>query len=430
MELKSKKMGALTGLLLALSATLATVARAGSFCPPYPSSDLFRDRDRTVMANPSNWIEKIEGADSGDEILLADGTYHLDQYSILISREITVRSASGDRDAVVILGQGYGTPAEGLMVRAPNVTIADLTITAARDHGVSIKGEHGANATYIYNVHLYDIGTQHIKGTPSSSNGVVACSKIGYTSGGVKGDYINGIDIHGATDWVIRDNEIYNIWGDGSGCEVDIDCGTYLPGGGPAILLWNHASGNIVERNVIRDSFRGIALGFGTTHSGGAVRNNFFYQSSGQQNGVDGDAGVSIWGSDTEIDHNTVILGTDYPGAIEFQDSTNLQIRNNLISEPVWNRGNSTYNTQGNKTDAGPADLLVPGDPHLDPASDAVDFPTTIVLPKVDHDIDGEDRPQGSGPDSGCDELGTIAGVLFEDSFESGDTSSWTATGP
>ncbi|MGB5573407.1 MAG: hypothetical protein WBO69_08490, partial [Thermoanaerobaculia bacterium] len=212
-----------------LSALFLSAAQATDFCPPYEASPLYRPRARQVPANTSNWISVIQNAQSGDEILLADGSYDLDQYAVQISTDITIRSASGNRDAVVILGQGYGTLSEGLMVRAPSVTVADLTITGVRNHGVSIKGEHGADATHIYNVHLYDIGTQHIKGTPSSSNGVVACSKIGYTPGGVRGDYINAIDIHGATNWVIRDNEIYNIWGDGSGCEVDIDCGTYLP---------------------------------------------------------------------------------------------------------------------------------------------------------------------------------------------------------
>lgn len=411
-----------------LSSTLGAVAWAGSFCPSYPSSELYRDRTREVPASPSNWIEKIEGAKSGDEILLADGTYHLNQHSIQITREITVRSASGQRDNVIIIGPGYSTPAEGLVVKAPNVTIADLTITGARNHGILIKGEYGADGAHIYNIHLFDIGTQHVKGTPSSANGVIACSKIGYTQDGVQGDYINGIDIHGATNWVVRDNEIYNIWGDGTGCEVDIDCGTYQPGGGPAILLWNNASGNVVERNVIRDSFRGIALGFGSTHSGGTVRNNFIYQSSAHQNGVAGDAGVSIWGSDTEIDHNTVILGTEYPGAIELQDSSDLQIRNNLISEPVWNRGSSTYYTEGNKTDASPADLVAPGNPHLHPDSGAVDFSTTVILPKVNQDIDGDLRPQGSHPDAGCDEVGTDLALIFDDSFESGDLTSWTSS--
>jgi len=98
------------------------------------------------------------------------------------------------------------------MVMAANVTIADLSITGMRNHAISIKCALGADATHIYKVHLYDIGTQHIKGTPSSGDGAVACSKFSYSPNGVQGDYINGIDIHGATNWVVHDNEIYNIW--------------------------------------------------------------------------------------------------------------------------------------------------------------------------------------------------------------------------
>ena len=312
---------------------------------------------------------------------------------------MTIRGASGNRDAVVIQGQGYGTASEGLMIQTSNVTIADLTLTGMRNHGVSIKGELGAEAPHIYNVHLYDIGTQHIKGTPGDGvhDGVVACSKIGYTPGGVQGDYINGIDIHGGVDWIVRDNELYNIWGDGTGCEVDVDCGTYQPGGGPAILFWNGSSGTVVERNRIVDSFRGIALGFGSAHPGGVVRNNFFFQTQ------DGDAGIQInGGSDIQVDHNTVILGGSYPGAVEVWNSSNLLVRNNLLSQPVWNRGSTTYTDAGNKTNGSAADLAAIGDPHLASTSAAIDFSSTVAL-AVD-DIDGTGRPQGSRNDAGCDE--------------------------
>jgi len=372
---------------------------ASRHCVAYERSPLQRVRARQIAADPGNWIGLIEGAAHGDEILLADGLYNLAQYAIAITKTITLRSASGNRDAVVIRGQGYGIPSEGFMVMAPNVTIADLTITAMRNHGISIKGELGARAPHIYNVHVYDIGTQHIKGTGGSIAGVVACSRIGYSPGGVAGDYLNGIDIHGGVDWTVRDNELYNIWGDGTGCEVDTHCGTYTAGGGPAILFWNGAGGTLVERNRIVNCFRGIALGFGTAHPGGVVRNNFFYQS------VSGDMGIQIdGGSATRVDHNTVILGGSYRGAIEIWNSSNLLIRNNLLSRPIWNRGNTNYTAQGNKTDATPADLAKPADPHLRPDSSAVDFtPVGGPLPVLD-DIDGDTRPQGTGVDAGCDE--------------------------
>jgi len=223
------------GIAMGWICAAEAAGQASPFCPAYTASPIYRPRLRQVPANPSNWIGLIEGALDGDEILLADGVYNLNQYAVQITKQITVRGASGNRAAVRVQGQGYGVGGEGFMIHAQNVTIADLTMTAIRNHAISIKGESGAEAPHVYNVHLYDIGTQHIKGTPGDGvgNGVVACSRIGYTTGGVKGDYINAIDIHRGIGWIVRDNEIYNIWGDGTGCEVDVACGTYLSGGGP-----------------------------------------------------------------------------------------------------------------------------------------------------------------------------------------------------
>jgi len=388
------------------------LAQTSPFCPAYPASPIYRPRARQVPANPSNWIGLIEGALDGDEVLLADGVYNLNQYAVQISGQITVRGASGNRAAVLIQGQGYGVPSEGFMVHAANVTIADLSMTAIRNHAISIKGESGAQAPHVYNVHLYDIGTQHIKGTPGNgvSNGVVACSRIGYSAGGVQGDYINAIDIHHGIKWTVRDNEIYDIWGDGTGCEVDVTCGTYLSGGGPAILFWNNSSGTVVERNRIVESFMGIALGYGTPHPGGAIRNNFVFRSQASRPGargtITGDLGIHVRGGNgTTVDHNTVIQAGSYPGAVEIWQSQNVAVRNSLISQPVWDRGgNSGLSLLGNKTDGSAADLGVPFDPHLAAGSGAVDFATTVSLPGVPDDIDGDGRPQGLRRDAGCDE--------------------------
>jgi hypothetical protein len=408
------------GRLLLAAALLATpltaAAQTNPYCPAYPSSPLYRARLRQVAANPTNWVARIEGATAGDEVLLADGVYNLTQYAVQISVPLTVRGASGNRDAVVIRGQGYGTGSEGFMVHATGVTIADLTMTAIRNHAVSIKGESGAEAPHVYNVHLYDIGTQHIKGTPGDgvSDGVVACSRLGYTPGGVRGDYIDAIDIHRGLNWTVRDNEIYNHWGDGTGCEVDEDCGTYASGGGPAVLFWNNSSGTVVERNRIVDAYRGIALGFGTPHPGGAVRNNFFYQPTAGRQGARGfisaDMGVQIdRGNGTVADHNTVILGGTYPGAIEVWNSSSVTVRNNLLTRPVWDRGgNSGLVTSGNKTNAAAADLAVPGDPHLAATSSAIDFAGVVATP-VTADIEGQPRPQGARVDAGCDEWNACA---------------------
>ncbi len=396
------------------------IARGGEgLCPSYADSVYYRARSRTLRAGPGDWLKVIDDARDGDEILLEDGVYRLSRYSLYLDSSITIRSASGRRDRVIIEGPGYGPGGEGLTFRAPDATIADLTITQFRNHGIAVKGERGADRAQIYNVHVYDIGTQHIKGTRTTIGGLVACSRIGYSPGAVRGDYINGIDIHGAIEWTVVDNYLYNIWGDGTGCEVDRDCGRYLAGGGPAILLWRDARDNVVERNRIVDSFRGIALGMGSAHPGGIVRNNFFYQSEPGREGargfIGGDMGIQVdFGEGTQVDHNTVILGGSYRGAIEVRRSTNVDVRNNLLTRPVWNRDGSTYNgcstdacddsLFGNLVDATADDLAVAGEPHLAAGSSAVDSSVALLGLEIGEDIDGDSRPAGVGPDVGCDE--------------------------
>ena len=365
------------------------------FCPAYVDSPLYRTRQTQTTAGPADdWMGAISGAQPGTEILLLDGEYLLDEYAVLVYDDVTIRSASGNRDGVLIRGMGYGVGSEGFMVFGANVTIADLSMTAMRNHAISIKGEQGPQSPHIYNVHLYDIGTQHVKGTPGGiADGVVACSSIGYTPGGVQGDYIDGVDIHQAIDWVIRDNLFYNIWGDGTGCEVDIDCGTYISG--PAILMWNNASGTIVERNIFRDCFRNVAFGLGNGHQGGIIRNNFIYQST------PGDAGIELRdANNAQVQHNTIILGGDYPGAIEVWNASGHLIQNNLITAPIWNRGNASFTAEGNITDASNDDLATPGDPHLPPGSRAIGAGVSC---DVDSDIDGD--PRVGRWDVGCDQF-------------------------
>jgi hypothetical protein len=398
--------------IFAIGAATASplAAQNAASCPPYPTSPLYRARTRQVLADPSNWVQRIQGAAAGDEVLLADGVYELVQHSVQITQSITVRGASGNRSAVVVRGRGYapGPRSEGFMVHASNVTLADLSMTGMRDHAISIKGESGAQAPYVYNVHLYDVGTQHIKSTPGNgvAGGVIACSRIGYSPGAVRGDYVNAIDVHGGIDWVVRDNEIYALWGDGSGCEVDVDCGRYAPGGGPAILFWRGSRGTLVERNRILDSYRGIALGFDTPHAGGVIRNNFVFSTR-----AGADAGIALDRADgAAVDHNTVLIGGDYQGAVEVRRSANVVARNNLIDRPVWVRqdapGNPNLLLAGNKTDAAPADLLAAAEPHLAAGSGAIDFAGVVDLPAMaaDADLDLEPRPLGARRDAGCDE--------------------------
>lgn len=316
-------------------------------CGEFTSSPYFRRSPKTSSATPANWTQVIENAQPYDEILLADGLYPLEQYAVVLNQPITLRSASGNRQAVIIEGKGYNVDAEALMVMADDVHIADLTVRNVRDHAISLQ--EGFARTVIYNVDLIDIGTQHIKGNRMGPDGVIACSQIGYTQAGAVGDYNSAIDLHGAIDWSIRDNTIYNIYGDGSGCIVDTECGTVHPGGEPAILLWRGSRDNHIERNNIVESYRGISLGLDTIYTGGTVKDNFICRSNTGKEGlggfIPGDAGISLLGaSNVTIEGNTLDLPGEYPGQIEIRDGSGMIIKNNAMSKAIWNRGNAEYN--------------------------------------------------------------------------------------
>ena len=314
-------------------------------CQPYTQSASFRGRGNTVVVSPqSDWIRTIETASPGTEILLEDGEYLLNQYAARVHSGITIRSLNEDRDRVLIRGMGYDEPSEGFMILGNDITIADLSITDIRNHAVSVKPDVGAlQGLRLYNLNISDIATQHIKASPGGArDGLIACSSIGYSAGGAIGDYNGAVDLHNTIDWIIRDNFIYNITGDGSGCLIDQDCGQYISA--PAILVWNNASGTKVIGNTIVDSFRNIAFGIGTSHTGGEILHNDITQST------PGDAGIELFGaSDAVVEFNTVHLSGSYPGTIEYRASSNLTVTNNWLSRPPWDRGgNSNIQVSGN----------------------------------------------------------------------------------
>lgn len=331
----------LSGLVEIASASsegLQAKAASAQECLPYTKSLVYRPRANTLTLGPQgDWVGRIENAPPDTDIKLLDGTYRLRKHNVLIKDRVTIRSASGNRDAVVIRGRGYDKNGDGFAIVGREVTIADLSMTDMRDHAISVKPKlGGAFGPHVYNVHLYDIGTQHIKSDiGGTQNGIVACSSIGYSKSGARGDYNGAIDLHGAIAWIIRDNTIYNIKGDGSGCNVDIDCGTNVSG--PAILVWNQSSGTVVERNQIINSYRNIAFGLAKGHEGGVIRDNLIYRQTR------GDAGIELQGVvGTLVENNTVLLHGTYRGAIEYRDSKDITIRNNKVSSRPWDRGNNT----------------------------------------------------------------------------------------
>lgn len=403
--------------LLMMTAGLATVsatpAIAAGVCAPLASAS----GPVVTVATTAELQEAVTNLVSGTTILIADGTYDLtNTLNFRGVSDVAIRSASGDRDAVVLRGRGMSNTSYGnvphvmAVYDAKDVLIADLTMRDAYYHLIQIHGEHDADGVHLYNVHLIDAGEQFVKGStagapgPYADDGIVECSLIEYTDR-ARSDYTNGVDVLAGSGWIIRDNEFRNI---------------RAPIGqlaGPAVLMWRNSIGTIVERNLFIECDRAIALGLsspdsnsrdGNTtydHQGGVIRNNMIYRDG------PGDIGITVnYSRDVEILHNTVILNGTFPwGAIEYRfPSTSATISNNLTDAAVWQRDGAAGSVNGNIVDANPTwfESAPSGNLHLvadaKPAIDTAQVATTVV-----DDFDGHFRPIGAGTDVGADEHGS-----------------------
>jgi len=372
---------------------------AGNFCPP-----LAAPIGPTITVDTESRIRSLAySAAPSTTILIAPGTYALQDYVHIVNAGIALRGATGNRDDVILDFGGMTTGHFGVLVSADDVTVADLTIRNSTDHGVSIEG---VDRPVLYNLHILDTNDQLVKVNPlgdGSDDGLLACSRLGYTTTDPDG-YTNGISAHGAHGWTVRDN----TW-----VRVRTPTGTPVP----TILFWSGSSDTIVERNVLIDCSQGIAFGnasqTGINHTGGVVRNNMIY--SGQQHDV---MIEMVRATGWLVAHNTVIGRNPAPGltwSIEarFAESQGT-FANNLTNMDIWaDRDGAGAVTTDNTTTAQPS-WFVNGAPasaeeadlHLVPtAVDAID--ATTQMPEVLSDIDGDARGTGAGADAGADEVPT-----------------------
>ncbi len=301
----------------------------------------------------------VNTAPSNTTILIADGVYNLNGVYLRIDTpNVTLRSASGNREAVVLDGN-YDTT-EIIQVVASNVTVADVTLREAYYHPIHVMTSDAGDTlnTLIYNVHIIDPGEQAIKINPAvdgtyPDNGVVACSHIELTDAGrpnIRNNcYTGGIDAHQAEGWVIRDNLIEGFW-----------CAEGLSEHG--IHLWRGCRDTVVERNVLRDNARGIGFGLAESgdgrtysdnpcpsagggyvdHFGGIIRNNFVFASDGglfaSEYGFD--CGICLWQACGAQIFNNTVVSTQAPfSSIEWRfDNTDIELRNNLVSHNLRDR--------------------------------------------------------------------------------------------
>ena len=404
-------------------------ADAGSACEALPGPT-----GRVLNVDPSTVGDingTIAGAGPGDTIEFADGEYDMSGLYIWVDRPgITLRSASGNRDAVTL--DGHYATTEILTIAASDVTIADLTIRRPGTHAIHVVSTADGDTVnaLIYNVHVIDPGQQAIKINPGSDgryvdDGVVACSRLELTDEGrphvdptAGGCYTGGIDAHQARGWVIRDNEIEGFW-----------CDTGLSE--HAVHFWRGCRDTIVERNELRDNARGVGFGLMTDgeartyaddpcpaaggsyvdHYAGIVRNNFIFAGRAELfASPDGfDCGVCLWSAcGGRVVHNSIVSTGDNFSSIEWRFATSIgvEIANNIATHPLRERDGASATQAGNLEGAS-LGLFVGGSVgnlHLDPgAAAAIDQGVTLAAGLCADDIDGELRD--ATPDIGADEL-------------------------
>ena len=396
--------------------------QAAQLCPPLaPASG--------TVVNVSTVAElenAVNTAVSGQTILIADGLYNLDGVYLRIDvPAVTLRSASGNREAVILDGNYITT--EIIQIVASDVTVADVTLREAYNHPIHVMTSDAGDTlnTLIYNVHLIDPGEQAIKINPAADgtypdDGLIACSHLELTDAGrpfIRNNcYTGGIDAHQAEGWVIRDNLIEGFWCDAGLSEHGIH-------------LWRGCRDTLVERNVLKENARGIGFGLADSgeartyaddpcpaaggsyvdHYGGIIRNNFVFASSGNLfNSEYGfDCGICLWQACGAQAFNNTVVSTQAPfSSIEWRfDNTDVEIRNNLVSHNLRDRGGTAV--LSNNLENASLSLFVDGangNLHLlNTAVSAIDL--ALSLPEVADDMDGDGRPYGLAPDIGADEL-------------------------
>ena len=222
------------------------------------------------------------------------------------------------------------------------------------------------------------------------------------------------VDLLATKGWVIRDNRFARIRGpEAQGWKS-----------GPTILAWKGAEDTLIERNLILDSFRGIALGLTpgpadlmrngpheSDHLRGIVRNNVIVNlNSWADEAIEANAAA-----DARIEHNSVFVSSRnvfWSIGVRFPIASAL-VRNNLTNQMVLRRNGGQATLLGNVMGAG-ANWFVDasrGDMHLAPGgSRAVDV--GVMIEDVMEDFDRQPRVLGRAPDAGAFETRPAAAVV------------------
>ncbi len=376
---------------------------------PPPAGEIVR------AGNVAALLEAAARARPGVTIMVDKGTYELPRRLDLAVDRITLRGATGNPDDVVLDGGAAGLGELVAITRgAAGVTIADLTIRNVRWNGFKIDSETGVQRLTIRNCVMRNIWQRAIKGVKVPREGREKLRPSGCrveyclfcndrpktfaddasdTAENFGGNYIGGIDVMYARDWVIRHNVFIGIRGRTGEARG-------------AVFLWHEAEGCVVERNVIVDCDSGICLGNSSKpddvriHAVGCiVRNNFLARTP--ENGI-----LADYTERCKILHNTVHDPKSRLGRLIRLVHANdgMLVANNLLDGPApSNESASAIEFRDNLTGSRGAWFVdaAGGDLHLKANTDGARG-AARRLPDAPDDIDGAAR--GERPAAGADE--------------------------
>ncbi len=360
-----------------------------------------RPADVVRIGSAAQLTDALNKARPGQVLLLAPGTYRLDGQSVAVARPgrpvapITLR-AERLGEAVIRLAT-----VEGFLVSAPDWVFENLVVEGGcrRDddceHAFHIVGE--AQRVTLRNNRLIDFNAQiKVNGVDGvfPDFGVVEGNAIYSRRPRRTANPVTGIDIVGASGWVVRANVIADLVKDGGD---HVSYAAFMKGGGEGGLFDGNfvACSLAVPRQSLVEERVGLSFGGGGTgaqycrdgrcrfeHRNGVMRNNIVHDCS--------DVGIYLNKAEaTQVLHNTLwsTAGID----ARFRPTT-ASVRNNIVDGRLRERDGGMAAAADNRT--GRADWFVAaasGDFRLRP--DAAAVAGAPYLAEAPKDICGETRP-------------------------------------
>lgn len=352
----------------------------------------------------------------GESIVLGDGIYYLPRYLEITTDRVVLRSASRDRNAVILDGS-KSQHGELIGFRScTGVTVADLTIQNIKWNGFKINSDDNVQQLTIYNCVIHNIWERGVKSVrvPEIDRERIRPKKVKIqyclfyndrpkqfsdddkdTPDTFDGNYIGGIDTMFAKEWTISDNVFVGIQGrtrEGRGC----------------VFMWHHAEDCVIERNVIIDCDVGIALGNSSGIGDGQssihatnliVRNNFVVRTP--ESGI-----VADYTHNCQLINNTIYDPTNRMNRLIriVHANRGLMVSNNLLSGPgMSNETDDEVQFMNNMIGNYTKYFVNPnqGNLHLlSNWSELVD--SGVSLPSLTDDIDRQ--PRDHAVDIGADE--------------------------